>query len=92
MEIAFATREANAAIAGLTLGQVCAAGTVSLEVACYECQRKGRYRLTRLIDRHGAGMGLIELKAMLTADCPKCTNTGFYGQCGAYFPKLPKPG
>lgn len=61
MEIAFAIREANKAIAGVTLGQVCAAGTVFLEVACYECKRKGSYRLMRLIDRHGAGKGLTEL-------------------------------
>lgn len=71
METTFAIRAANEAIAGMTLGQVCATGTVFLEVACYQCPRRGRYRLTRLIDRRGAGKGLPVLEDELTADCPK---------------------
>jgi hypothetical protein len=88
MEIAIAIREADKAISGMTLGQVCAAGVVSLEVACYQCSRRGRYRLTRLIDRHGAGKVLPALKDMLTAECPKRGGSGFYEQCGAYFPRV----
>lgn len=61
---------------------------VFLEVAYYQCPRRGRYRLTRLIDRHGAGKGLPVLKDELTADCPKRWVLGFHDQCGAYFPKL----
>jgi hypothetical protein len=87
-EITFAIRDADKAISGITLGQVCAAGVVSLEVACYRCKRKGRYRLTRLIDRHGAGKRLPAFKDMLTADCPRRGGSGFHDQCGAYFPML----
>lgn len=73
-------------IEGVTLGQVCASGLVVLEVACHSCSRRGRYRVTRLIDRHGAGKGLPELKDMLAGDCPKRGGTSFFNQCGAYFP------
>jgi len=90
MEIAFAIREANEAISGLTLGQICAFGVVSLEVQCYRCPRRGRYRVTRLIDQYGAGQGLPELIDLWTTDCPKRGRTAFYDQCGAYCPKLEK--
>jgi hypothetical protein len=92
MEIAVAIRDANKAISGATLGQFCAAGAVSLDVACYQCPRKGRYHLTRLIDKHGAGEGLPSLKRELTADCPRRNASGFYNQCGAYFPQALKLG
>ncbi|MGH9345478.1 MAG: hypothetical protein ACRD19_17155 [Terriglobia bacterium] len=84
-EIADGIRESHARIAGVTLGQVCAAGVVVLDVACHSCPRRGRYRITRLIDRHGAGTVLPELRDILAADCPK-RNGSFFNQCGAYFP------
>jgi hypothetical protein len=87
-EIAESIRESNNAIAGVTLSQVCAGGLVVLEVACYGCSRRGRYRVTRLIDRHGAGKGLPELRDMLAGDCPKRGSASFFNQCGAYFPGL----
>jgi Transposase domain (DUF772) len=55
-------------------GQVCASGLVVLEFACHQCPRKGRYQVTRLIDRHGAGMELMKLKDLLSADCRKHGN------------------
>ena len=58
-------------MAGVTLGQVCAAGLVVLEVACHSCPRRGRYRVTRLIDKYGAGKALPELHDILAGDCPK---------------------
>jgi hypothetical protein len=85
-EIVDYIRESDNRIAGVTLGQVCAAGVVTLDVACHSCPRRGRYRVTRLIDRHGAGKGLPELREMLAADCPKWN--GSLNPCGAYFPKV----
>jgi hypothetical protein len=35
--------------------------------------RRGRYRVTRRIDRHGAEKELPELRNMLASDCPKRT-------------------
>ena len=57
-----------------------------LEVACYQCQRKGRYRVTRLIDRHGAGMELVELKTLIAGDCPKQGNVSYFQRCGVNYP------
>jgi hypothetical protein len=85
-EIADAIDESHRRIAGVTLGTVCSANLLMLEVACHSCPRRGRYRVTRLIDRHGAKMELRELKDLLSADCPKHANTSFYNRCGVYFP------
>jgi hypothetical protein len=85
-DIADAIDESNRRIAGVTLGVVCSANIVMLEVACHSCPRRGRYRLTRLIDRYGAGMELPELKQLLSADCPRHANTSFYNRCAVYFP------
>lgn len=71
----------------MTLGQVCASGLITLEVGCYCCPRRGRYRVTRLIDLHGAGKALPELRDMLAADCPK-RNGNLLNQCGAHFPRV----
>ena len=87
-EMAESILESNARIKGVTLGQVCAAGVVVLDVACHGCPRRGRYRVTRLIDRHGAGKGLTELRNMLAGDCPKRDSTSVFNLCGAYFPKV----
>ncbi len=54
-EIADAIEQSNRRIMGVTLGQVCAADLVVLEVSCHVCRRHGRYRVTRLIDRYGPG-------------------------------------
>ena len=89
MEIAESIDQATRAIGAVTLGQVCASGVVMLEVACRRCPRKGRYRVTRLIDRHGAGIGLPHLKQIIASDCPKRVSTSIYNRCGAYFPDVP---
>src|SRR4051794_26899681 len=84
-EIAESIEASNRAIDGVTLGAVCGSGTVMLPVACHACPRKGRYRVTRLIDRYGPAMPLLKLRDILAADCPKKAGS-FYNQCGAYFP------
>jgi hypothetical protein len=89
-EIADSIEESNRQIAGITLGHVCAAGVVVLNVSSHNCPRRGRYRVTRLIDCHGPGMKLIALKSVLAADCSKINSTNFFNRCGCYFPGLPK--
>lgn len=84
-EIADSIRESKRAIEGLTLCRLCAGGMIMLPVGCHACPRRGRYRVTRLMDRHGPGMALVRLKDILAADCPKRSGS-FYNQCGAYFP------
>lgn len=59
-----------------------------LEVRCKRCDRQGRVRLARLIDEHGAELGLPELAVHLAADCPKAAATNPAERCFAYFPEL----
>jgi hypothetical protein len=70
----------------ITLGVV-AARTAVLTVACTQCSRFGRYRVATLIDQHGAGCAIPELRRVLVSDCPKRGNA--HGGCDVWFPELP---
>ncbi len=72
----------------LTLGQV-AGRTAALEVACRRCGRHGRYDVVRLVERHGAGMPMPELRGVLAGDCPRCATRNVYDLCDVHFPQLP---
>ena len=70
----------------VTLGQI--AGRLPwLEVACEKCDRKGRYSVKKLIDRHGADYGLPDVAATLSADCPR-RGALTYDQCRVHFPQF----
>ena len=69
-EIAEAIEESNRRIEGVTLGQLSAAGMVTLHVSCHQCQRRGRYRITGLIDKFSPTMELSKLKDLLAGNCP----------------------
>jgi len=90
-EIVEAIREADRALGETTLGDLCARVVVALDVACYHCPRRGRYRVTRLIDHYGAETTLPELKNILAGSCPK-RGGSFFNQCGAHFPGLQRKG
>ena len=86
-EIAECIADSNRAIKGVTLAHVCAANLVILEVSCHACPRRGRYRVTRLIDRYGSGKPLTELASDLAVGCPKQhDSTSFFQRCGVNFP------
>ena len=69
------------------LGQI--AGRLSvLEVDCNRCDRRGRFRLDRLIAQHGADMPLPELRRIIAADCPKMQANKMHDVCGVRFPAL----
>ena len=54
----------------VTLGEI--AGKITmLEIACDRCERRGRLRVARLIEQHGADMGLPQLRGILAGDCPR---------------------
>jgi hypothetical protein len=53
----------------VTLGEV-AARASHIEVACTRCERRGRYRLSRLIATLGEDFPMTDLGAQI-ADCPK---------------------
>jgi len=42
-----------------------------LRVECTKCDRKGRYNVARLIEKHGRKGNLMVWREMLDADCPR---------------------
>lgn len=60
-----------------------------LEIACSRCERRGLLRLDRLIEEHGADMGLPVLGQILARDCPYAASTSIQDRCGVCFPQLP---
>jgi hypothetical protein len=59
-----------------------------LEIRCRRCERRGRTRLVRLIEEHGAEMALPELGHRRAADCPRATATDLSVRCCIYYPAL----
>ena len=74
----------------ITLGEMRATGMTMLEVACRRCERRGRLRIERLIAEHGTGV--LDLCAIVAADCPRMQNrsASIHDLCGVHFPELPK--
>ena len=70
----------------IMLGAVAARSAV-LVVACTQCSRSGRYRAATLIEQHGAGCTIPELRRVLANDCPQRGNA--HGGCDVWFPELP---
>jgi hypothetical protein len=60
----------------------------ALEVACTRCERRGRYRLARLLAEHGADMKLPDLAQRLAADCPNAKAVALNERCAVVFPQL----
>ena len=50
-----------------------------LEVACRRCERRGRLRLSRLIEQHG------DMRLILPRDCPKAEAPSVGERCSIYF-------
>jgi hypothetical protein len=42
-----------------------------LRVECTKCDRKGRYHVHKLIEKHGRMGNMMKWREMLNADCPK---------------------
>jgi hypothetical protein len=51
----------------------------ALELIREQCGRRGRYRVARLLARHG-NVKLPELAAEI-ADCPRARTASFYDRC-----------
>jgi hypothetical protein len=60
-----------------------------LEIECLECERFGRYRIAKLIQRHGPDFGLPYLRELLAADCPRLRSASIYQRCAARITKPP---
>jgi len=74
----------------ITLAEMRAKGMTMLVVACRRCERRGRLSIERLIAEHGSGV--LDLCAIIAADCPKMRNpsASMYDRCGVHFPELPR--
>jgi hypothetical protein len=42
-----------------------------LRVECSRCQRKGRYRVAKLIEKYGRRADMMKRREQLNGDCPK---------------------
>jgi hypothetical protein len=72
----------------ITIGELQGKLTM-LEVACHRCERRGGVSLARLIEEHGADMGLPDLWESLAGDCPNAHTTALHSRCAIYYPQLP---
>jgi hypothetical protein len=61
-----------------------------LAVACDKCQRRGRYRLCRLVDQRGHDGRIVDFLDEIAGDCPKRTTVSWNDRCRAQCPQLPK--
>ena len=60
-----------------------------LRVECTKCDRKGRYNVAKLIERHGRRGNMMKWKEQLNGDCPK-HDSRLYDRCDLVCPDLPK--
>lgn len=67
----------------VALGDV-AARASHIEIACSRCERRGRYRLARLVARLGPDFAMTDLGDEL-ANCPRRHAMGHGDRCDVYF-------
>ena len=60
-----------------------------LRVGCTRCDRKGRYSVAKLIEKHGRKGNLMVWREMLNADCPR-RDARIHDRCDLVCPDLPK--
>lgn len=61
-----------------------------LRVECTRCDRKGRYNVASLIEKHGRRGNMMKWKEMLNGDCPKRNAHALHERCDLICPDLPK--
>ncbi|BBP99064.1 hypothetical protein BSFA1_41930 [Burkholderia sp. SFA1] len=70
------------------LGEL-AARASHIDIACSRCDRKGRYRVAKLVARLGEDVAMTDLGAEL-ADCPRRSAAAHNDRCDVFFPRLPQ--
>ncbi|SAK88227.1 hypothetical protein AWB77_04760 [Caballeronia fortuita] len=70
----------------ILLGELAARAT-HLDIECSRCDRKGRYRLAKLVARLGEDFPMTDLGTEL-ADCPRRSATAHHERCDVFYPKL----
>jgi hypothetical protein len=61
----------------------------TLRVECTKCERKGRYRVARLIEKYGRKGNMMKWREQLNGDCPK-RDARLHDRCDLICPDLPK--
>ena len=61
-----------------------------LRVECTKCDRKGRYHVHKLIEKHGRKGNMMKWREMLNADCSRRDATGLHNRCDLACRDLPK--
>ena len=62
--------------------------TDHLTIACNRCDRRGRYALGPIIERHGLEAPVFHFIDEVTADCPMQKDAAVLDRCGAHCPTL----
>jgi hypothetical protein len=57
-----------------------------MRLACRRCERRGRYRVARLVAEHGADVALPDLRHVLAVGCPLVGHRST--PCAIYFVDL----
>jgi hypothetical protein len=73
----------------LTFGDIQGKLTM-LRVECTRCDRKGRYSVARLIEKHGRRGNLTRWVSDLKGDCPKRDVHAQHQRCDLICPDLPR--
>lgn len=72
----------------ILLGEL-AARASQIDIECSRCDRKGRYRIAKLVARLGEDFPMTDLGAEL-ADCPRRSAATHHERCDVFFPRLPQ--
>lgn len=59
-----------------------------MEIECANCDRRGRYKVSRLIEKWGADMPISTFIASLGMTCPKYVKASKFDPCGIICPQL----
>ena len=61
-----------------------------LRVECTRCERKGRYSVAGLIEKHGRDGHMMKWREQLNGECPKRDAPQLHDRCDLICPDLPK--
>ena len=61
-----------------------------LRVECTKCPRKGRYGVSKLIEKYGRKANMMKWKEQLNGDCPRRDAHSMHERCDLICPDLPK--
>jgi len=59
-----------------------------MEIECANCDRKGRYKVSRLIEKWGSDMPIATFIASLGMTCPRYVRASKFDRCGINSPQL----